>query len=171
MTDYPEESPSKDFISVLFDKTYKFIVKKRSLNNGFCYYWQFHPFCCISVMFTSFLESVRILPTSTPTAIPERSIPTIEIPLRTPTRMATLTETPAPTKTAILSPVPHSATLAIPTKTTGAPCNCTGPDLNCSNFYSQIAAQECFNFCLGTGFGDVFDLDSDKDLQVCESLP
>jgi hypothetical protein len=148
----------------------RFIKKKRSLKHWLLLLAALFFFCCcLSSVFNVFLESVGILPTRTPTPIQERSIPTIEIPTETPTRLPTLTDTPQPTAT--LTPIPPTATLGIPTNTPGAPCSCTGPDLNCTDFYSQRSAQDCFNYCLGTGYGDVFDLDSDKDLQVCESLP
>jgi len=52
-----------------------------------------------------------------------------------------------------------------------APCNCSGPDLNCSDFSTQAAAQRCYNYCKSEGYGDVFELDRDKDGIACESLP
>ena len=53
----------------------------------------------------------------------------------------------------------------------GQPCDCTGSDLNCSDFATQAEAQACFEFCMSRGFGDVFGLDRDKDGRACESLP
>lgn len=50
-------------------------------------------------------------------------------------------------------------------------CNCTGPDLNCSDFATQEAAQACYDKCQSLGYGDVFRLDGDNDGIVCESLP
>ena len=52
-----------------------------------------------------------------------------------------------------------------------APCNCTGPDLNCSDFASGAAAQACYEYCKQQGYGDVFRLDGDSDGSACESLP
>jgi micrococcal nuclease len=52
-----------------------------------------------------------------------------------------------------------------------APCNCGGPDLNCSDFGYQSSAQACYNYCVSQGYGDVFRLDRDNDGRVCESLP
>ena len=52
-----------------------------------------------------------------------------------------------------------------------APCNCTGPDLNCSDFATHAEAQACYEYCKSQGYGDVFRLDGDKDGIACESLP
>ena len=52
-----------------------------------------------------------------------------------------------------------------------APCNCSGPDLNCSNFYSHSSAQACYDYCISAGFDDVFGLDGDHNGLACESLP
>ena len=52
-----------------------------------------------------------------------------------------------------------------------APCNCSGPDLNCSDFSTQAAAQRCYDYCKSHGYGDVFGLDRDKDGIACEALP
>lgn len=51
------------------------------------------------------------------------------------------------------------------------PCNCAGPDLDCSDFATQAEAQACYEYCLSQGYGDVFRLDRDKDGKACESLP
>jgi hypothetical protein len=68
--------------------------------------------------------------------------------------------TPSPTYT----PTPTS-TLPPP------PCDCLGPDLDCNDFPTHVAAQSCFDYCLSLGLGDIFDLDSDGDLLACELLP
>jgi hypothetical protein len=52
-----------------------------------------------------------------------------------------------------------------------APCNCAGPDLNCADFSTHVAAQACFDYCRQRGYGDVFRLDGDNDGSACESLP
>lgn len=54
-----------------------------------------------------------------------------------------------------------------------APCNCGGPDLDCTtHFNTQAAAQACHNYCVSQGYGDVFRLDgNDNDGLACESLP
>jgi len=53
-----------------------------------------------------------------------------------------------------------------------APCNCSGPDLDCKDFNSHASAQACYNYCVSHGFGDVFRLDgNDNDGRACESLP
>ena len=53
---------------------------------------------------------------------------------------------------------------------TGAiPAN-PGDSKNCTDFATQIVAQEWFDFYFPY-FGDVADLDGDADLEACESLP
>jgi len=52
-----------------------------------------------------------------------------------------------------------------------SPCNCSGPDLNCSDFSTHAQAQACYDYCKSQGYGDVFRLDSDSDGSACESLP
>ena len=53
-----------------------------------------------------------------------------------------------------------------------APCNCSGPDLDCKDFKTHAAAQSCYNYCVSQGFSDVFRLDGkDNDGLACESLP
>jgi len=51
------------------------------------------------------------------------------------------------------------------------PCNCSGPDLNCSDFSTHAQAQACYDYCKSQGYGDVFRLDGDSDGSACESLP
>ena len=50
-------------------------------------------------------------------------------------------------------------------------CNCTGPDLDCSNFATQAEAQACYEYCEQQGYGDVYGLDGDNDGIACELLP
>jgi len=53
-----------------------------------------------------------------------------------------------------------------------APCNCNGSDLDCKDFSSHASAQACYDYCVSSGFSDVFDLDgNDNDGLACESLP
>jgi micrococcal nuclease len=67
--------------------------------------------------------------------------------------------------------------LPLPTAPSGgsggnAPCNCSGPDLDCGDFGTHAAAQSCYNYCMSQGFGDNFRLDgNDNDGLACESLP
>jgi len=58
-----------------------------------------------------------------------------------------------------------------PSPPAGSPCNCSGPDLDCSDFHTQAEAQACFDYCQQHGYGDVFRLDGDGDGKACESLP
>jgi endonuclease YncB( thermonuclease family) len=54
-----------------------------------------------------------------------------------------------------------------------APCNCSGPDLDCpADFSTHTEAQACYDYCVSEGFGDVFRLDgNDNDGLACEGLP
>ena len=49
-----------------------------------------------------------------------------------------------------------------------APCNCSGPDLDCGDLGSHTSAQACFNYCVSQNYGDVFRLDRDSDGLACE---
>lgn len=51
------------------------------------------------------------------------------------------------------------------------PCDCSGLDLECNDFGSQSSAQTCYDYCVSSGFGDIFNLDDDYNDLVCESLP
>jgi hypothetical protein len=60
----------------------------------------------------------------------------------------------------------------IPPQAQGASCDCSGDNLNCSNFPLQSVAQECHNFCVATVGRDINRLDgNDNDGLACESLP
>jgi len=74
------------------------------------------------------------------------------------------------------SSVTHTISVTIaysppPSPAPSAPCNCSGPDLNCSDFATHAEAQRCYDYCKSKGYGDVFRLDADKDGIACESLP
>ena len=75
--------------------------------------------------------------------------------------LPTATNTPAPTATNTLTA----------TNPPSGSCNCTGPDLDCTDFSSHAQAQSCFNYCVDLGYGDVFGLDRDNDGVACETLP
>lgn len=66
---------------------------------------------------------------------------------------------------------PSVCTEVCPPDNGNGPCNCTGPDLDCSDFATQAEAQACFEYCMEQGHGDVFGLDGDNDGKACESLP
>ena len=75
-------------------------------------------------------------------------------------------------QTSTNTPLPVPTNTPLPTATgQSAPCNCTGPDLNCTDFSSHAQAQSCFSYCWDLGYGDVFGLDGDGDGVACESLP
>lgn len=53
-----------------------------------------------------------------------------------------------------------------------APCNCSGPDLDCGDFKTHASAQACYDHCVALGYGNIFGLDgNDNDGLACESLP
>jgi len=53
-----------------------------------------------------------------------------------------------------------------------APCDCSGSDLDCSDFDKRVEAQACYDYCSEQGLGDVFHLDGeDQDGRVCETMP
>ena len=77
----------------------------------------------------------------------------------------------APPTQVILLPLPTAPSGGSGSTGGNAPCNCSGPDLNCPDFGTHATAQACFNFCNSSGFGDVFGLDRDSDGSACETLP
>lgn len=82
--------------------------------------------------------------------------------------LATQTYTPIPLPTNTLA-ITKPTTKPTSKPNQNAPCNCTGPDLNCPDFKTRSAAQTCFNYCKDQGFGDPFNLDRDGDGRVCEN--
>jgi phosphatidylserine/phosphatidylglycerophosphate/cardiolipin synthase-like enzyme len=74
--------------------------------------------------------------------------------------------TPAATPPAT-PPAPGNMT---PVELPGA-CACGENSLNCTDFATQNTAQQCFDTCWRETGRDVYDLDSDGDGEVCESLP
>jgi endonuclease YncB( thermonuclease family) len=53
----------------------------------------------------------------------------------------------------------------------GAPCSCTGPDLDCKDFSSRAAAQACWDYCRQQGISNPHNLDgNDQDGRVCETM-
>ncbi len=83
-----------------------------------------------------------------------------------------ITVAPTPAPKAFTAPIVPSKTI----QKTSAPAqgnSCTGPDLDCSDFSSQAAAQAFFNGCGFTITNDPMKLDSVGlgDGVACESLP
>jgi len=64
---------------------------------------------------------------------------------------------------------PSPPTPAQPQTSGNAPCNCSGLDLDCSDFSSHSSAQACFDYCFPK-YGDIFRLDKDGDRIACERL-
>jgi micrococcal nuclease len=77
----------------------------------------------------------------------------------------------APSTQATVLPLPTAPLSGSGGSGGNAPCNCSGPDLDCGDFGTHASAQACFNYCNSAGFGDVFRLDRDKDGSACEDLP
>lgn len=90
-------------------------------------------------------------------------------------RMGVWSITPTPPKgvKATSTPEGNAARTSSPSPvpTEKGVCDCRGPKLSCSNFDSQSAAQACYAYCKGKGWGDIFGLDADHDGQACPALP
>lgn len=84
----------------------------------------------------------------------------------TATDQPTATNTPTPTATAT-----QVANTPTPTATTALLYICDRDAYNCSDFNTQAAAQNVFNYCAARGFGDIHKLDQNNDGEACESLP
>lgn len=88
-----------------------------------------------------------------PTATATNTVANTPTPIATATKVA---NTPQPTATATM------ALLYI----------CDHDAYNCSDFSTQAAAQEVYNYCAVRGFGDIHGLDGNNDNGLaCESLP
>jgi len=68
------------------------------------------------------------------------------------------------------APAPKSKPKSQPQTTPSASCNCSGPDLDCSDFASHSEAQSCFDYCYSQVGYDIFRLDADSDGSACEAL-
>lgn len=101
----------------------------------------------------------------------------VNIIITVPTNTVEPSATTAPTLITLptdtfLPPPTNTIVVIIPTlpPATGA-CSCNGDTYNCSDFSSHSSAQECFNYCVSIGRGDIHKLDSNNDGNACESLP
>lgn len=126
----------------------------------------------ISVPGTSQTATPTLQPTNTPTGTPtptNTAVPPTATSTTSPTVMPTTTNAPAtltPTRTVVPATVTPTATSTSP-----AAFICDHDAYNCSDFTTQAAAQQVFNYCFNLGFGDVHNLDIDNDKVACESLP
>jgi micrococcal nuclease len=78
----------------------------------------------------------------------------------------------APPTQAIVLPLPTATSSGSESSGGNAPCNCSGPDLDCKDFKTHAAAQACYDHCVASGYGNIFRLDgNDNDGLACESLP
>ncbi|MCD4751913.1 MAG: excalibur calcium-binding domain-containing protein [Anaerolineaceae bacterium] len=78
----------------------------------------------------------------------------------------TLVPKPPATSTVMVN---HPTTIPKTQPVTGS-CPCSSNSLNCGNFNSWYAAQECYEFCISQGRGDIHVLDMDNDGIACEGL-
>ena len=69
-------------------------------------------------------------------------------------------------ETPSLTPTIDLTASATPQAAAG-PCNCQGPDLDCSDFGTRADAQACYDYCKKQGFGDIFFIDIDHDGLAC----
>lgn len=122
--------------------------------------------CLACLGFGVVQNSLNPIITPTPTEIPSRMRPPTEIP----------SQTQSPTK--FPSPIPTikptSTSFGIKIYPTNDPdCQeCSLDFYNCSDFPSQLQAQECYNFCNRTTTEkDIHQLDKDNNGIACENLP
>jgi endonuclease YncB( thermonuclease family) len=72
----------------------------------------------------------------------------------------------------IILPLPTAPSGGSGSSGANAPCNCSGPDLDCKDFKTHAAAQACYDHCVALGYGNIFRLDgNDNDGLACENLP
>jgi micrococcal nuclease len=57
------------------------------------------------------------------------------------------------------------------TSSTAPVCNCSGNINNCDDLSTHNEAQECFDYRISQGRGDIHKLDGDNNGSACESLP
>lgn len=101
------------------------------------------------------------------------------LPASTFTSVSTQTLVVFPTDTITSVPVIESTSIPTFTQVVFTPavgpsagaCSCSGDSLNCSDFSTHSGAQACYSYCVSLGKGDIHNLDSDGDGDVCESLP
>ena len=125
-------------------------------------------------------QSPRPSPTDRPTTASNTPLPTWTL-SPTPTATATATRLavatqPLPTQPVKVAPtvVPTQRPAASPTAqpAPAAPCDCSMPDYDCSDFSTQREAQTCWNFCGGSAANNKWRLDgNDHDGRVCENRP
>lgn len=78
--------------------------------------------------------------------------------------LVALASQPTLTPTASITPTPTSDYPFTP----GPPgCVCFGRPIECAEFTDQLAAQNCWAYCLRSGYGDIYNLDPDQDGQAC----
>ena len=59
----------------------------------------------------------------------------------------------------------------VPATAAGAVCACAGDTLNCKDFQTHQDAQDCFDYCVAQGTGDIHMLDENNNGDACEDLP
>lgn len=96
------------------------------------------------------------------------------LPTPTATKIPTQTHTPPPsaTRTSTATSQPTATTrppdTAVPTT---ASCTCSGNVYNCASFPlpDGTTADQCFDYCIAQGAGDIHGLDGDNDNHACEN--
>lgn len=75
---------------------------------------------------------------------------------------------PTVTPTSTITPTPTSSYPFTP----GPPgCVCFGRIIECPEFTDQQAAQNCWAYCMRSGYGDYYNLDPDLDGNACSPNP
>lgn len=108
--------------------------------------------------------------TSTPTERISSATPTQAITSSpTPTASVTATASLTPTQTRTHTPAPTS-TVAPTSQPAGPVCDCSHDAYNCGSFPlpNGTSSDECFQYCLSQGAGDIHRLDGDNDGDACE---
>jgi hypothetical protein len=92
---------------------------------------------------------------------------------QSPTPTATATSTPAPSPTRTVTTTNLPTVLPPPTSTlapSGPVCDCVSDTYNCGDFPlpNGTTSDQCFQYCLSQGAGDIHRLDGDNDGDACE---
>ncbi len=123
--------------------------------------------------YTPYPTSTRTpVPTETP-IFPDYFFPTFTpVPTLTPAPENTVTLTPMPTDTPLPAstdvPLPVNTPTLVPTMTLYAGCTCESDNLNCGDFETISAAQQCHDFCQSKVFKDIYGLDGDNNGLACD---
>lgn len=102
-----------------------------------------------------------------PTAIPS---PTRELrPTHTAVPTPPPTNTNQPTAAPLPSPTASPTLLSVTQPPPVGVCDCSGDIYDCEDIAMISFAQECFDYCMESGAGDVHGFDEDNDGVICEN--